>query len=207
MSKYEKRLSPSFSAQDYKNEIKIGNDGNEYVSRPDKNNIFRWYIIKNGKNAYDYYMQFPHYYLNKKFIKYDLKETETKLKFVENDLKKYNIYLFKIGWKNIYNFIDFAWDDARKMIIKKYSKEKYVEEKIKGKYVLNTYFYDIFNIIFYTDNSAFFSLNSGKLNFQWNLDKNSKNIVNQTFTKYFKKNYIHPKNIQKSIIVKLRKNK
>ncbi len=36
MSKYEKRPSPPVSAQDFPNNIKIGNDGNEYVSKPDK---------------------------------------------------------------------------------------------------------------------------------------------------------------------------
>ena len=45
MLKYIKRNSPALSAQDYPNKIKIGNNGLEYVSKSDKNKIFRWYKI------------------------------------------------------------------------------------------------------------------------------------------------------------------
>jgi hypothetical protein len=218
MTKYNERPSPPFSASEHKNEVKIGNDGNNYVSRANKNNIFRWYIIEECNTAEKYYMQFPKYYLDKKFIKFNLKETETKLKKIKNILKKNNIYLFKIGWKNIGSFIDYAWMDAREIIIEKYGKQKYfkdIVEKIrkdnsidkkKTDYdILRKNFYNIFNLIFYTDNRSFFSLNNGDLELQWNLDKNSKDIVTDILRKEFKKKYIIPKSINKSIIIKLNK--
>ena len=33
-------------AKDFPNKIKIGNDGVEYVSKLDKNKVFKWYRIK-----------------------------------------------------------------------------------------------------------------------------------------------------------------
>ena len=62
MSKYEKRESPPVSAQDFPNKIRKGNDGEEYVSRADKNKVYRWYKIKSMDKCSTpkkYYMQFP----------------------------------------------------------------------------------------------------------------------------------------------------
>jgi hypothetical protein len=41
-AKYAQRPSPPVSAQDYKNKIKLGNDGNKYISSPDANGIYKW---------------------------------------------------------------------------------------------------------------------------------------------------------------------
>ncbi len=185
LTKYNKRSSPPVSAQNYPNEIKNGNDGEEYVSRPDKKGIFKWHKINyDVKSAHDYYMQLPHIYLDKKFIKYDISNTLKKLKNIEKELKKHNIYLLHIGWKGVGNFIDNAWDEARLILSKKT---------------------DSSNIIFYTDNRMFWATHKGELSMQWDLDKHSKIIANDIFTKEFKKKYIPPKNITKEIIIKLNK--
>lgn len=42
MSKYLTRNSPPFSAKDYPNQIKKGNDNLNYVSIKDKNNVYKW---------------------------------------------------------------------------------------------------------------------------------------------------------------------
>ena len=84
MSKYIKRNSPPLSAQDYPNKIKNGNDGLEYISKSDKNKIFRWYKINSmdkSISAKKYYMQFPKNYLQKKFNKYNSKIIEKKNKY------------------------------------------------------------------------------------------------------------------------------
>ena len=41
-----KRLSPSESAKLYCGKRKKGNDGNMYISKPDKNGVCRWSKIK-----------------------------------------------------------------------------------------------------------------------------------------------------------------
>lgn len=51
LKKYKERPSPPLSAQDYPNKIKIGNDGNEYMSLPDKNGIYRWKIYNKKKES------------------------------------------------------------------------------------------------------------------------------------------------------------
>ena len=46
--KYRLRGSPPYSAMDCKNSIQKGNDGLEYVSKPNKTgDIFRWIMVKN----------------------------------------------------------------------------------------------------------------------------------------------------------------
>lgn len=41
-TKYSNRPSPSLPAQDYKNQIQVGNDGKKYISLPDANTIYKW---------------------------------------------------------------------------------------------------------------------------------------------------------------------
>ena len=200
MSKYEKRPSPPFSAQDFPNQIKIGNDGLEYVSKADKNKVFRWYKIKymeECKTAEDFFMQYPEYYLNKKFYKFDSKEFEKKIKIVTKELEKKKIYLIKIGWEGVFDFIDYAWMDAREIIQKKYFKDI----KIKTGYEIMHYA----NFIFYTDYRLFWAKHDGDLYMQWNLDKNGKKEAFEIFKKYFKNKFIEPKNSSKAIIIKLPK--
>ena len=202
MSKYEKRKSPNVSAQNYPNKIKIGNDGLEYISKPDKNNIFKWIKIKdmeNCKSAKVYYMQFPENYLQKKFYKYNnLDKVKNKLLLVKKELEKKDIYLFNVGWKNVYNFSDSAWHEARKYVFKKYFKK--FDVKIKTLYNIMDYS----NFIFYTDKDYFWSQNSGKLYIKWFLLNNDiKQYVFNIFKKYFKNKFIEPKNKSKEIIISL----
>jgi hypothetical protein len=46
--KYLKRPSPPYPAQDYCHQEKVGNDGNMYLSFPDKNNICKWKKLKDS---------------------------------------------------------------------------------------------------------------------------------------------------------------
>jgi hypothetical protein len=201
MSKYEKRLSPAVSAQDYHNKIKVGNDGNEYVSRANKKMVFKWYKIKDMNecsSAEKYYMQFPQNYLQKNFYKYDLKQIEYKLNIAKKELEKENIYLIKIGWKRVYNFIDYAWENAETYIKNKYFKEN---KKINRYDIL-----DKANFIFYTESTEFWSQNDGMFKMQWSLNKNGKKIAFEILRKIFKNKFIEPKNRGKAIIIKLNKN-
>jgi hypothetical protein len=220
-SKYITRKSPPVSATKFPNKIKLGNDGNEYISKPDKNKVYKWKLIKQMdqcKDANNFYLQFPKYYLDKKFIKYNFNNTYKKLNKILNILKKENIFLLNIGWKNVYNFVDNAWYDAKKILIKKYGSKKFVKDKIKilkekhsiskklsDKTILEIYYLDIFNIIFYTNFTEFFSLNNGNLYLQWNLTSNIRSYVNSLFKNEFGKKYIEPKNINNAMLIKLDK--
>ena len=45
LQKYKKRNSPPLPANDYCNQKKKGNDGNMYISKPNKNNICSWKMV------------------------------------------------------------------------------------------------------------------------------------------------------------------
>lgn len=176
------RPSPSVSAQEHPNEIMLGNDGEDYVSKPDKNGVYHWKKLSWKKSAEEYYMQFPKFYLDKKFFKFNTETLLKKLKKVKDQLKKHNIHLLEIGWNKVYNFIDYAWEEAR---------NKYKDTN------------NLQNLLFYTDNALFRAKNQGVLFFQWDLNKENLKIVNELMKKEFGKKYIEPPNVKKAIIVKL----
>jgi len=181
MSKYIKINKKILLAIKFPNKIKIDNDEYEYVSKLDKNKVFRWYKIKNMNECNSpekYYMQFPQNYLQKKFIKYNNKSIEKKLNTIKKILKKENIYLLKMKWVGNYKYSDIAWYNA--------------EEKSKSN-----------NFIFYTEHSFFWSQHTGKLNFQWNLDRKSKKNVFNLLKKKFNRKFIIPKSLSNAIIIKL----
>lgn len=46
LKKYKTRKSPPYPANKNCNKIMIGNDGNKYISKPNKNNVCSWRKIK-----------------------------------------------------------------------------------------------------------------------------------------------------------------
>ena len=50
LTKYEKRPSPPFPANDCQGQKKKGNNGKFYQSVPDKNNVYKWIIVKDEKD-------------------------------------------------------------------------------------------------------------------------------------------------------------
>lgn len=54
----KERPSPSEHAKDFPNKVKEGNDGNEYLSRKDKNGVYKWVKISVKKSPEEYYEQF-----------------------------------------------------------------------------------------------------------------------------------------------------
>jgi hypothetical protein len=51
--KYQTRKSPAYHAKDCKNQTRKGNDGKQYISRPDKRGVFKW-MPKNPKSEKTY---------------------------------------------------------------------------------------------------------------------------------------------------------
>jgi hypothetical protein len=89
----KERPSPSDHAKDFPDKLKVGNDENVYVSKKDKNGIYKWYKIEKKKNPEEYYQQFPNYitpnndtkffYNNLKNLRYDLKKIGVKFYFIK----------------------------------------------------------------------------------------------------------------------------
>ena len=50
LKKYEKRPSPPFPANDCQGQKKKGNNGKMYQSVPDKNNVYKWVLVKDEKD-------------------------------------------------------------------------------------------------------------------------------------------------------------
>jgi hypothetical protein len=92
--KYSIRPSPPYHANDFPNKIKIGNDKNEYISKKDKNGIYKWVKIGLKKSAEEYYKQFPDY---KKSI-YDSSFFTKKNKDLTKSLKKIGVSFYFVKW-------------------------------------------------------------------------------------------------------------
>ena len=49
-AKYVNRPGPPYPVQNCRNLKKVGNDGLLYVSKPDKNGIYKWYKVSSNKS-------------------------------------------------------------------------------------------------------------------------------------------------------------
>ena len=189
--KYKKRPSPPYHANDCKGKIMNGNDQSQYISREDLNGVYHWKKLKNEyacDSAEEFYSQFKKYE-----PKYDNKDLLSKLDLVERDLLKSKIYLLYIGWKDVGNFIDDAWEEATIMMSKKLGKN---EEDVYG----NT------EIMLYTEHKLFWSTIKGELPIEHrNIAITTDRRIIDIFTKYFDKSVLFPKDPDKPIIIKLHK--
>ncbi len=185
MSK-ETRPSPSISAQVARDKIKEGNDGNMYLSKPDRNGVYHWkrlWQMSEVKTAAEYYDQFPHKPRN-----YDTKEVVTKLRAVAKALNKHNIPLIPIGWRNVWDFGDNAADDAYEI-----ADSKFISGGPGPGYFSKP-------LMFYTDHNLYFASITGKLYIKYDLDtcekvvsknelvklsKERRALVVEAFKKYF----------------------
>jgi hypothetical protein len=98
--KYTDRPSPPYKANDYKNEIKKGNDGNKYKSVKDSNGIYKWKLIDKPK-CKKYYI---HDNRSKNFLveDYDDKVIIYKLKYDDDYILEVDKKLKEIKYQEIY---------------------------------------------------------------------------------------------------------
>lgn len=195
--KYKDRPSPPYPANDCKKQILEGNDGDEYISLPDKNGIYKWKKIMFKNSAEEYYCQFP----ENKPAKYDEKQVLKKLDLIKQKLLQDNIYLYDIGWKDIGNFIDNAWNDVVKLI----EKQKYVQNLRKIKENKNKYIGYLTSFVFYTDHQLYWAKRNGELFFQHNILTKDKQKVIKIFKEQFGKNFKWDGSRTKSMMIKLPK--
>jgi hypothetical protein len=181
------RNSPSVHAKDFKNKTKKGNDGKEYISKPDKNGIYKWKLISHKSTPEKYFSQFG---TIKK--KYDASETEKKLKKITNEFKKHKIFLVKYSWKSVGQFAG----DALTMI----------SEKIASKYHIDFWsreLTDNYSFITYTDHLRYLAEKDGKLCLFHNITTKDKDYIIETFKKYFGKKFVWNGSNKKSICIYL----
>lgn len=111
--KYSIRPSPPYHAHNFPNKIKIGNDENEYISKQDKNGIYKWVKIELKKSAEEYYKQFPNY---KKSI-YDSSFLTKKIKDLSKSLKKIGVTFYFVKWNECSQYgsrVDYeCWSENR----------------------------------------------------------------------------------------------
>lgn len=185
VEKYKKRPSPPYHAANAPNWVMKGNNGFYYLSKQNKAGIYQWKKLKMDdeqdytKSAYEYYSQFEDY-----TAKYNVKDFIKKTKQVAKVLLKHNIYFLYIGWKNVRDFIDYAWDDAKEYVKKKCNEEC--------------------SVIFYTNYRLFWAeYMTGEVFMQHDILKKDKDIVVETFKKYFGKSFSWTGSNRKALLVKL----
>ncbi|ARF08308.1 hypothetical protein Catovirus_1_358 [Catovirus CTV1] len=138
------RPSPSESAQDHRNKIMIGNDGNKYISLPDKNGVYRWKIyyetydftkldsfeinVNNSvlviKDNFECFIKNGILYINfanelipeinKMNVSLDLNKISKNL-FVETNNPKYSFV--QLSYKNLFIQINFSYKKKDKQFI------------------------------------------------------------------------------------------
>lgn len=188
VEKYKKRPSPPYHAGDCKNCIVPGNDGNNYVSKQNISGVYQWkrlWDARECKTPYEYHSQFGDY-----TKKYDPGDFIAKYKLVSRELLTHGIYCFKIGWKNVGDFIDFAWEDA----------VNYVRYKINDSSI------DEFSktFVFYTENGLFWAThNTGEIEIQHNISRGDKKLVIDVFKKHFGNKYKWNGTKHRTITVKI----
>ena len=124
--KYLKRKSPPYHANDCPNQEKKGNDGNIYISKKDKNGIYKWILkdpfepkIEPKKGRIVNYDGFSYYAVEGKDKKYYWKKKEIKYKSTpEAYYKQFPDYQKSIyDYKEILNTIQKLKKDLKKINI------------------------------------------------------------------------------------------
>jgi|688.fasta_scaffold41329_3 hypothetical protein len=150
------RNSPNEHAKDFKNEIKLGNDEENYISLPDKNNIYKWKKV--SSNAIKHFkMITPQNKINK-ILKFDEKLINNTIKKLKKELMKFNIiliYLENMGrwYDGEYHFIDYLWSDG----VNELKNEYKIVDEFKHSFMITDDIY-VLN-----------ALQTGKLIFQHNI--------------------------------------
>ena len=192
---------PPFNANQCKNNSNTGNDGKEYLSVPDANGNYKWKRIKSmedAKSAFEYYGQYPNIKPN-----YNVIPTVKKLEKVKKELAENNIFLLEIGWEKVWDYVDYAWDDAMEFLDNNESIKK-LKKKSKSRNI-GSYYYllDTVSFILYSNYTLFWSSIDGKLPFQFNILERDKDAVIKIFKKYFPKEFSWSGNKKDAIMIRI----
>lgn len=197
--KYKDRPSPPYPANDYPNEIKEGNDKNSYISRADKNGTHKWIKFKEMDQcdtAEDYYLQFGKYEQ-----KYDIKKIAKAFATAQKELEKEHIYLRKIGWKTVWDFVDNAEDDC----IEELLEVPYIKNLLKKSKMPEYEILDVVSYLFFSDFNQFWATVDGALNIQHRLLKKDKKKFIEIMEKYLGQNFVWNGKEKQTIVIKFPK--
>lgn len=133
------RHSPDEHAREFKNIIKLGNNSNLWVSKPDINQVYKWKELKNSYNIYKIYCIIKQEN-NKIKIKYNninklIKQLSNKIKLEQTKYFLDNLHHVIESFNNEYKTSDYlgddGWygryivDDELKSLIEKYNTQYY----------------------------------------------------------------------------------
>ncbi|AYV79426.1 MAG: hypothetical protein Faunusvirus13_19 [Faunusvirus sp.] len=142
--------------------IKDGNDKNIYISKRDKNGVYKWLKIQNKKSPDEYYKQFPAY---KKPL-YDTSFFINSIPKLQKELNKIGVKFFLIKWKT-YNDSPFEYE--------------YFDEDVLSLLPVNTNYIYVSERMIYAS-----SLNkNGKIYIMHGIAKDKIKKFNQILIKYF----------------------
>jgi len=107
--KYTTRDSPPYSAMDCKGQKLIGNDGQQYISKSDKNGIYKWVkLVEKSQSLfkiYSYYDGLDHKQYIYKVYPNENKVIQEKLKDVQDDNDRITGQITKKDYEKIINNI------------------------------------------------------------------------------------------------------
>ena len=195
---------PDYDAVQCKNTPVIGKDGKLYLSIQNKKAEYVWKLIKDmveTKSPEEYYAQFPNIE-----IKYDIEPTIDKLVKAKEDLEAENIYLLSVRWTGVWDFVDYAWDDA--IMALKNSPKIYeildLEPKQRNNYfVVKNEIFKKISFVFVSSYAMFWARVNGDLFFQFNIMRKDKKKIINTFKQYFGNKFQWMGKTKDAIIIKI----
>jgi len=176
-------ISPKSYQKSWNTNIPIERFRKFWVSKPDKNKVFKWKRIPLQKNEIEFQRQIlkP----SKFKIRYDYKDFDKQWKLLKKDLKKHKIFLYLTSYTNG-RYLDFHDQE-----ITEYLKKDSKSDSISNVWINGYHIYEAFSI-------------KGIINLQyWFKNKKDAELFYSTLDKYFK--FIKPKNKTKNIVLKLKK--
>ena len=201
------RPSPSEHANDHKNKVMKGNDDNNWISKMDKNGVYKWKKLKKGsqcKTAEEFYMQNPD-----QKIKYDIKDIVKKLVKIEKKVIEKNILFSHIKWNVEFNYP--ASDETDTFLINKFMpiiKKHYKDDecimesllmkkrsnKCKKVFISAFNIIEPFSVVTYQDYNLFRGSLNGKIElFHKFVNKEDKDYVYSLLEDAFGKLFVKPK--------------
>nr|QYA18512.1 hypothetical protein KOM_12_243 [Clandestinovirus] len=187
---------PSKEASKCKGKVRTGQDDGEYISEKDENGVYVWKKLKEMEEVDSpeaYWLQFP----ENKPPKYSVTETVTQLQEIGKLLEEYDIFMCRVGWKGVYNWLDTAWDVAcdtfkQNPRIAKLMKDANADEPE-----------DVVSILFWSANLEYSAGKDRKLCLQHSLQTKDVEIVKDLMTKRFGKRFQWDGERDSAIIIKL----
>ena len=194
-----KRKGPSRHAGENKWKVQEAS-GWKWISKPDKNGVFHWKILKPKRDIFEDMAQCERH---PKKIKYDYEEFLRKWKAMTKELRRHSVYTHVAKWASVGSFIDDAWDDAMEYSVAtavkdgRIAQSKRKEEEFSKKC----------GMLMFTEFRLYWAaVKSGVMNIQWSLDnKGALEAAHKVLKETFGKNVTLSKNANKTINVRLNK--